>query len=242
MQKITLFTIFLWKSKPFEATNIYKNIIQREVLTMEKNSADGEGTKKWRWYHGVLFFAGVQAVTFGLARLIEGFGGQNRPGIGDSTIGNENYNEFYNVLIQPVFAPPDWMFPIVWTINNISCIYGLLRVANFPNETRGRSEFISLQLASWVQFAAFAAVFFGLKSPINAAALTVSYTAFTAASLYVALWRLDDKSTALSLASVSLWLAVAVPTAIVVAAWNGDGFYGTPAAFEAPSQWTKTPN
>jgi tryptophan-rich sensory protein len=209
---------------------------------MQNNVTDEGKSKKWKWYHGVLFYAGVQAATFGLARLVKSFGGENKPGVGDSLIGNENNNEFYNNLIQPVFAPPDWMFPTVWTINNISCIYGLLRVANMPKETEGRSDFIALQLDSWIQFAAFSAVFFGLKSPINAAALTVSYTALTAASLYVALSKLNDKPTAISLASVSVWLAVAVPTSVAVAVWNDDEFYGTTAAFEAPSQWTKNLN
>jgi hypothetical protein len=70
---------------------------------MQNNVTDEGKSKKWKWYHGVLFYAGVQAATFGLARLVKSFGGENKPGVGDSIIGNENNNEFYNNLIQPVF-------------------------------------------------------------------------------------------------------------------------------------------
>lgn len=37
---------------------------------------DGDKTQsnmpgRWRWYHGVLFYAGVQAASFGLGKLVK---------------------------------------------------------------------------------------------------------------------------------------------------------------------------
>lgn len=33
-------------------------------MNNENEAAVENSTKKWRWYHGVLFYAGVQAVSF----------------------------------------------------------------------------------------------------------------------------------------------------------------------------------
>lgn len=73
--------------------------------------------KKWRWYHGVLIYAGVQAVSFGLGKLVQTIKEQSKPKIDEQVLGNESYNEFYNNLKQPVFAPPDWSFAPAWTLN-----------------------------------------------------------------------------------------------------------------------------
>lgn len=202
-------------------------------------SANGTGKRKWQWYHGVLFYAGVQAVWFGLPLLLKKRDKKN-PSVIAPVAGDEENNKFYNDLKQPIFAPPDWAFAPVWTINNIFCIWGLLRVLNMPKDTPGRDAFIALQIALWVEFAAFNAAFFGLRSPLNSAALTVSYTFLTYASLYVALAKLKDNPTALSLSTVSVWVAIAAPTSVAIAAWNEDEFYDTEQFVEAPHGWVKS--
>lgn len=228
------------KTEFFFRTNDISTIFEKQGgLRMQESGKSNNGSKKWKWYHGVLFYAGVQAATFGVSLLAKRFIGAKDANVRDSIISSEENDAFYNNLKQPVFAPPDWAFPVVWAINNASCIYGLLRVANMPEETEGRDAFLKLQFASWVEFCSFNAAFFGLKSPINAAAVTVSYAALTAASVYVATARLKDQRTALSLLTVSAWLALAAPTSIALAAWNEDEFYGAPALLDAPENWVK---
>lgn len=102
---------------------------------------------KWRWYHGVLFYAGVQAASFGLGKLVQSVRRRSAPQIDEQIRGNDSYNEFYNNQKQPVFAPPDWSFAPAWTLNNGLAIYGLLRVLNMPKGERGRAEFLGLQAA-----------------------------------------------------------------------------------------------
>jgi len=86
------------------------------------NSSERTTEKRWRWYHGMAFYAGVQAVSFGLGKLAQRAGGTNDPRLGESLTGNDSNNTFYNRLAQPVFAPADWVFAPVWTLNNALCI------------------------------------------------------------------------------------------------------------------------
>lgn len=195
--------------------------------------------RRWRWYHGVAFYAGVQALSFALGELVKRGGGENQPQLGESLVGNTANNEFYNRLVQPIFAPPDWSFAPVWTLNNALCIWGLLHALNLPKGTRGRASFIGLQGTVWACFTAFNALYFGLRSPINGAVNTNIGLAATLASMYVALFRLRDGRVALSQSTILPWLCVASATATAVAAWNRDEFYNA-GPFVAPApDWEK---
>ena len=97
-----------------------------------------------------------------------------------------------------------------------------------------------LQAAAWSLFALFDPAYFGLRSPINAALVTFAYSAVTAASLDVALRRMHDSRTALSLATTAAWLALANPVGAAQAAWNHDQFWGIGPLIEPPPKWVKT--
>lgn len=194
---------------------------------MEKINPGGKG--KWRWYHGVLIYAGIQAATFGLDAIVR----KTR------NTQSEDIKQFYKKQKQPVFAPPAWAFAPAWTINNALCLYGLLRVLNMPEETSGRNEFINLQVASWADFILFSAASFGLRSNYNSAVLTNLYLAFTLASFYIAIKKLKDEKTAVSLSTLIIWLGIASPLSLTIAAWNGDEFYRSKPFTEPPPGWSK---
>lgn len=204
--------------------------------TTEKNSK-----KKWRWYHGVLIYAGVQAVSFGLGKLVQTAAKQSKPQLTEQIAGNSSYFEFYNELKQPVFAPPDWAFAPVWTFNNALMIWGLLRVLNMPKGKPGREEFLVLQAAFWISFVAFNPLYFGLRSPILGAIDTNVGLVFTAAGVYVAASKLKDSKTAALHSPTLLWLILAAATAAVVAVWNKDEFFNSRPLIEpiASSGWVK---
>ena len=177
----------------------------------------GESSQRWRWYHGVAFYVMAQVVSFGLASLVSVSRGENKNPFGDQP--------YYRSQKQIKIAPPGWLFGPAWTVNNISTIYGNLRALNLPENTPGRSTFLGLQAASWVTYGLFSASYFSLRSPINAAVITLSMFGLTIASVLVSIFQLKDTKIALSLATLFLWLMLASVLATTQALWNRDEFY-----------------
>ncbi len=184
----------------------------------EKTKAD----PRWRWYHGVAFYVIVQALTFGLSGLTSIVSGNRGKNLREDFFGDVNY---FRELKQSVFSPPSWVFAPAWTINNISVILGTWRVLNMPKNAPGRNAFLALQGASWLNYTLFNAAYFSLRSPINAFVLTLSMFVLTILSGLVAIFRLRDTWVALSLATLFLWLLVALTAGTFQAAWNYDELY-----------------
>jgi len=176
---------------------------------------------RWRWYHGVIFYIIVQATSFLLSGLVNTVRG-NRGGLRETFFGDVPY---FKRLKQSIFAPPSWAFGPVWTINNISEIWGLLLTLSKPKDTPGRRLYLTLQGLTWLNFAVFNAGYFSLRSPINALVLTFTFLLLTAAKLFVAIFGLKDSRVALSLATTIMWLMSALTAALFQAAWNRDDLY-----------------
>ncbi len=176
----------------------------------------------WHWYHGVLFYLLMQGLAFGLCALVSGLSRRRinnvRELFGDTT--------YFKSLKQVKITPPSWAFGPAWTINNVSVIWGLLRVLQKPEHAEGRSAYLMLQALSWLNYIVFNAAYFGLRSPINAFVLTLSMLVLTLFSGFVALFRLRDSRVALSLATLFLWLLIALTAASFQVLWNRDDFYG----------------
>jgi tryptophan-rich sensory protein len=178
--------------------------------------------QQWRWYHGVVFYAVVQVLTFGLSGLVSTIKGPTGKDLRENIFGNPAY---FNELKQSIFAPPSWVFGPAWLINNISVIWGTWRVLNKPKNTPGRSSFLALQGASWLNFVTFSAAYFSLRSPINALGLTFMMFVLTILSGFVAIFKLKDTIVALSLATLFIWIMIALTAASFQAAWNYDDLY-----------------
>ena len=71
----------------------------------------------------------------------------------------------------------------------------------------------------------FNAAYFSLRSPINAFVLTLTMFVLTILSGIVALFKLKDTRVALSLATLFIWLIIALTAATFQAAWNYDDLY-----------------
>jgi tryptophan-rich sensory protein len=181
-----------------------------------------EGTnKRWRWYHGLAFYAAVQALTFGIGALVKRAAGN----ADDLTEAFRFDQDFYTEQKRPRFAPPPWLFGPAWTINNLSVIYGNLRVLNMPAATPGRSAYLKLQALSWLDYVTFTALCFSLRSNINGAAITTGMYLKTLASVLIAALKMKDARVALSLATLTAWLTIASALSVLIALWNRDEFY-----------------
>ena len=197
------------------------SIATKIIETARNTFSTGNQPQRWRWYQGVIFYVIVQALTLGLAVIVSVATGQKVKSVRDA-FGDVSY---FRSLRQSVFAPPSWVFGPAWTINNISVIWGNLQVLNKPQGTAGRNTYLALQGASWLNFVVFNAAFFSLRSPINAFLLTLSMFVLTLLSGVVAIFQLKDTKVALSLATLTLWLMIALTAASFQAAWNKDEFY-----------------
>ncbi|MEO8727204.1 MAG: tryptophan-rich sensory protein [Acidobacteriaceae bacterium] len=194
--------------------------------------------KRYRWWHGVAFYAGVHIAQLALRAGARSLASCHAPG-GRKPQTRKDDREFYEAERLPVFAPPGAAFPIAWGINSICLIAGGLYVLDLPAETAGRKQFLRAQAAAWAFFALFDPAYFGLRSPINAAAVTLFYSAATAASLDAAWRKMHDPRAALSLATTVAWLALANPVGATQAAWNRDPFWGVGPFTEPPTGWAK---
>jgi tryptophan-rich sensory protein len=189
--------------------------------------------KRYRWWHAALFYAGVQAARVGLRVAAKAAARRRHPDT------RARDREFYRAENLPVFAPPPVAFPIAWTVNSVCALAGALHVLNLPPTTNGRRDFLKFQAAAWTLFAAFDGAYFGMRSPINAAVVTLLYTAATAASLDAALRRMRDRQAALSLVTTAAWLLLANPVGLTQAAWNRDEFWDVGPVAEPAEAWLK---
>ena len=178
--------------------------------------------RRWRWYHAVIFYSIVQGLTFGLSGLVSLARGNQGQSLREALFGDVAY---FQELRQAVITPPSWAFGPVWLVNNVSVLWGTWQVLNKPKETPGRSAYLALQGASWVDFVLFNAAYFSLRSPLNAFVLTLAMFLLTIMSAVVAIFQLKDSKVALSLATLFLWLLVALTAATFQALWNADDFY-----------------
>ena len=162
-------------------------------------------TRRYRWWHA----AAVGLTANAASILPAGFNGDP---------------SFYNDLDTPAGAPPDWLFPPVWAFNNATTLWSNLRIANLPPGTPGRTTVLVLEGVDWALFASFSALYFGLRSPVLGAAVTVASLGATVGSIVVTA-RLDRRA-AWALSPRLLWLAYASYVATVTAARNRDDLLG----------------
>ncbi|WP_273845995.1 PPOX class F420-dependent oxidoreductase [Rubrobacter calidifluminis] len=183
---------------------------------LAERSAPGRAPRsaRYRWYHAAAFGLAVNAVSASLSRPDDGERRQ------------------YEELRQAPFAPPGWVFGPAWTINNISQLWGDLRLLNLPEGTHNRRPLLALQGASWALYATFTWAYFRKRSPLLALGWTSAFHALTLGSTLLGL-RVDRRFAA-SQVPILIWLSIATPTAAYQALYNPDPLFGTPAPLPEP--------
>lgn len=193
-------------------------------------------SQRWRWYHAAAFYLLIQGLTFGLSGMTSLARGQRGKSIRETVFGDVSY---FQHLKQARITPPSWAFGPAWLVNNISVLWGTWQVLNKPKQTRGRATYLALQGVSWVDFVLFNAAYFSLRSPLNALMLTLVMFILTIVSGLVAIFQLKDTKVALSLATLFLWLIVALSAATFQAVWNEDDFYKVGPFVEPGTRFVK---
>ena len=166
------------------------------------------GPERYRFWHAFLFWLlanGASGVAAGRRR-------EDR--------------RYYEKMEQAPFAPPGWVFVPVWALNNVSVLWGNLRLLN-DREVPHRKALLWLQGAGWLLYAAFGYVYFRKRSPILALADTAAFWVLTVVSVSLSL-RGGRRDLALSQGTLLAWLTLATPTAAYQAAKNPDELFGTP--------------
>jgi tryptophan-rich sensory protein len=163
--------------------------------------------ERYRPWHAVLFWVAANGLS------------------GFATGRNARDRRFYEGMRQAPFAPPAWAFVPVWTVNNISTLWGNLRLLNRPEGTSQRRALLVLQGASWLLYATFGYVYFRKGSPILALLNTTTMWLLTIASVLLSL-KDGRRDVALSLGTLLAWLTLATPVATYQAVANSDELLG----------------
>jgi alpha-beta hydrolase superfamily lysophospholipase/tryptophan-rich sensory protein len=136
----------------------------------------------------------------------------------------------YEAIKRPWFAPPGWVFPVVWSINNVLAINGNLRVLNAP-PSADRTAYLRLWAATWVLYVFFGYAFFRRKSPLLGLLDTVNFLVLAILSARRAV-RIERRLW-LTYSTLLPWLTLAVAVALAVALENPDPLLDPPADADA---------
>jgi translocator protein len=111
--------------------------------------------------------------------------------------------DWYRSLAKPVWTPPDWAFPVVWSTLYILMSLSAMRVAQLPDSGQAMA-FWAVQIALnglWTP------VFFGLHK-MRAGLLVLSCLWLAVAATVVAFWG-HDWVAGLMFAPYLLWVTIA---------------------------------
>jgi tryptophan-rich sensory protein len=133
----------------------------------------------------------------------------------------------YETIRRPPFAPPGWLFPVVWSINNVLSIYGNLRVLNAPASS-DRTAYLRLWAGTWLLYLAFGYAFFRRRSPLLGLLVTVNFLVLAVLSARRAV-RVE-RGLWLTYATLLPWLVLATAVAGAIALDNPDPLLDPPEA------------
>lgn len=120
-------------------------------------------------------------------------------------ISGGNFSEFYSSLEQPPFAPPGWLFPVMWSI-----LYALMGVSAYliweSGNTRRKGAIILYGAQLFANFL-WTPVFFGLKS-LKGATVVVVIMLILITAMIISFLRINKTAAYLNIPYL-LWTAFA---------------------------------
>jgi benzodiazapine receptor len=114
---------------------------------------------------------------------------------------------WYAGLQKPGFTPPNWAFPVAWTLLYAMMAYALWRILSLPKDRPGRSAAIAAFFVQLALNGLWSFAFFGARSPLAGLVVIAALIVAIAAAIS-AFWRLD-RTAALLLVPYLAWVAYA---------------------------------
>jgi benzodiazapine receptor len=131
----------------------------------------------------------------------------------------------YRGLRQAGFAPPGWLYGPAWTAIELALADSTVRCLDAEGDDRERA--LGAAVANDALYLLFPLVYFRLRSPVLAAAVT--WAQLGAAGAQALFARRLDPPAARGVYPQLLWLCLAAPVGSVQALANPDPLLGTPA-------------
>jgi benzodiazapine receptor len=132
----------------------------------------------------------------------------------------------YETIKRPWCAPPGWVFPVVWGINNVLMIAGNVRVLNAPPST-DRTAYLRLWAVTWLLYLSFGYAFFRRRSPLLGFLVTANFSALALLSAARAV-RIEP-GLWITYSTLLPWSALATAVAGAIALENPDPLLDPPA-------------
>ncbi|MGI8951307.1 MAG: TspO/MBR family protein [Chitinophagaceae bacterium] len=130
-------------------------------------------------------------------------------------------------LKQAPWAPPAWIFAPAWTFNNFFLLLALKRIIELDKNISEKKKLLLLQTIIWLIYFSFNYIYFYKKSPVLAAAWTVTDAALATVSFRLAYKA--DKKTSFNYIPLVMWTVFASTLAAYQALKNNDKFLHTKA-------------
>jgi translocator protein len=124
-----------------------------------------------------------------------------------SLITQPNIPTWYAGLQKPGFTPPNWAFPVAWTLLYALMAYALWRILALPKDRPGRSAAITAFFVQLALNGLWSFAFFGGHSPLAGLVVIAALIVAILATM-VTFGRLD-RTAALLLAPYLAWVAYA---------------------------------
>ena len=124
-----------------------------------------------------------------------------------SLVTQPNIPTWYAGLQKPAFTPPNWAFPVAWTILYAMMAYALWRILSLPQNRPGRSAAIVAFFVQLTLNGLWSYAFFGGRSPVAGLAVIAALIVAILVTIR-AFWRLD-RTAALLLAPYLAWVGYA---------------------------------
>jgi tryptophan-rich sensory protein len=139
--------------------------------------------------------------------------------VAGSLVTNPNIPGWYAGLKKPGFTPPNWAFPVAWTLLYALMAYALWRILSLPKNLPGRAAAITAFFVQLALNSLWSFVFFGAHSPMGGLVVIVALIVAILVTMR-AFWLLD-RVAALVLVPYLAWVAFA--TALNGAVWQLNG-------------------